>query len=52
MGGRLANKVAVVTGAGQGIGVAISERFLTEDATVIGIDKNESILNVFGSARD
>lgn len=52
MGGRLANKVAVVTGAGQGIGLAISERFLTEDATVIGIDKNENILNVFGSARD
>lgn len=37
---RLANRVAIVTGAGQGIGEAISKRFVAEGATVIGIDRN------------
>ena len=35
---RLANKVAIVTGAGSGIGKATVELFRTEGATVIGAD--------------
>jgi 3-oxoacyl-[acyl-carrier protein] reductase len=35
---RLVNKIAVVTGAAQGLGQAISELFALEGATVIGID--------------
>jgi NAD(P)-dependent dehydrogenase (short-subunit alcohol dehydrogenase family) len=36
---RLANRVAVVTGAGQGIGAAILRRLHAEGATVIGFDR-------------
>jgi 3-oxoacyl-[acyl-carrier protein] reductase len=35
---RLVDKIAVVTGAAKGLGQAISERFASEGATVIGID--------------
>ena len=38
----LENKVAVVTGAASGIGLASALRFAQEGATVIGIDLNES----------
>ena len=38
---RLNNKIAVVTGASQGIGRAIVERFVTEGATVIAVDMNK-----------
>jgi len=38
---RLKDQVAIVTGAAQGMGRAISTRFLQEGATVIGIDMNE-----------
>lgn len=38
MGNRLENKVALVTGAGQGIGYAIAKRFAAEGATVVVID--------------
>ncbi|MEL7487693.1 MAG: SDR family oxidoreductase, partial [Pseudomonadota bacterium] len=36
--GRLSNKTAVVTGAARGIGLAVCERFLEEDARVILTD--------------
>lgn len=38
MTGRLANKVAIVTGAGSGIGKATVELFRSEGATVVGAD--------------
>ena len=39
--GRLANKVAVVTGAGQGIGEAIARAFVHEGAKLVVADINE-----------
>jgi 3-oxoacyl-[acyl-carrier protein] reductase len=39
---RLRNKVAVVTGAGAGIGQAIAQRFATEGATVVVADIDEA----------
>ena len=38
---RLANKVAVVTGAGQGMGRAMARHFAQEGATVVALDLNE-----------
>ena len=38
---RLKGKVAVVTGAGQGMGRAIAQRFADEGATVVAVDLNE-----------
>ena len=38
MAGRLANKIALVTAAGQGIGRATAEAFLTEGARVVATD--------------
>ena len=38
MTGRLAKKIAIVTGAGSGIGKATVELFRSEGATVVGAD--------------
>ncbi|HOB12487.1 MAG TPA: 3-oxoacyl-ACP reductase FabG [Syntrophomonadaceae bacterium] len=39
---RLKDKVAVITGAGKGIGAAIAKRFAAEGAKVILVDRDES----------
>jgi 3-oxoacyl-[acyl-carrier protein] reductase len=44
MAGRIDGKVAVVSGAGQGIGRAVAERLVAEGARVIGGDIDASIL--------
>lgn len=44
MAGRLQNRIALVTGAGQGIGEAIARRFVGEGAQVVGIDRNAGTL--------
>jgi NAD(P)-dependent dehydrogenase (short-subunit alcohol dehydrogenase family) len=41
---RLANRVAIVTGGGAGIGRAIVLRFLEEGASVLAVDKNSESL--------
>jgi 3-oxoacyl-[acyl-carrier protein] reductase len=37
---KLKNKVALITGAGQGMGRAIAQRFVAEGATVVALDLN------------
>src|SRR6266851_130400 len=44
MAGRLQNKVALITAAGQGIGRAIAEAFIAEGARVIATDVEDSKL--------
>lgn len=39
--GKLEGKVAIITGAAQGLGEAIVKRFIEEGATVVGVDLNE-----------
>jgi 2-keto-3-deoxy-L-fuconate dehydrogenase len=51
MTGRLNNKVAVVTAAGQGIGRAIAEAFLREGATVWATDLDPAKLADFEGAQ-
>lgn len=41
---KLKNKIAVITGAGKGIGKATSELFVKEGATVIGVSRTEKDL--------
>lgn len=50
MAGRIEGKVAVVTGAGRGIGLAIARRFADEDAKVVLVDLNEA--NALKAAQD
>jgi 2-keto-3-deoxy-L-fuconate dehydrogenase len=47
MTGRLAGKIAVVTGAGQGIGRSTVGAFLREGAVVWAVDRNEAALAGF-----
>ncbi|QKY69371.1 SDR family NAD(P)-dependent oxidoreductase [Lentibacillus sp. CBA3610] len=43
--GRLDGKVAIITGAAQGLGEALVKRFVEEGAKVVGVDLNEEKLN-------
>lgn len=44
MGDRLRRKIAVVTGAANGIGRGCADMFRDEGATVIGVDREEADL--------
>jgi 2-hydroxycyclohexanecarboxyl-CoA dehydrogenase len=48
--GTLKNKVAIVTGAGQGIGKAIAEKLASHGATVVVTDVNEDTANQTAAA--
>lgn len=39
------SQVAIVTGAGQGLGLAIAKKFLSEEKKVVFVDMNEQLLN-------
>jgi NAD(P)-dependent dehydrogenase (short-subunit alcohol dehydrogenase family) len=51
-GGRLADRVALVTGAASGIGLATAQRFLAEGAQVAAADMNGDGLQAEFSGRD
>ena len=41
--GKLDNRVAIVTGAAQGIGKAVADKLTEEGATVVGFDIQEGV---------
>ena len=41
--GKLDNRVAIVTGAAQGIGKAVADKLADEGATVVGADLQASV---------
>ncbi len=45
MTGRVANKIAIITGAGTGIGRACMDLFAREGATVVGVSRTQSNLD-------
>lgn len=49
MGRRLDGKIAVVTGAGQGIGLASARAFFAEGAKVWAVDRNAAALDSLGA---
>ncbi|WP_312380042.1 1,6-dihydroxycyclohexa-2,4-diene-1-carboxylate dehydrogenase [Stutzerimonas balearica] len=49
MNTRFHNKVAVVTGAAQGIGRRVAERLLAEGAKVVAVDRSELVHELAGS---
>ena len=44
---RLGRRVAIVTGAASGLGLAIAGRFLAEGALVLAVDRDEAALDAF-----
>lgn len=48
--GRLQDKVAIITGAGQGIGLAIAHRYVREGAKVVLADINEATVTAAAEA--